>query len=44
MAKKTTPLMQQYNGVINAVNNRGAGDKRTNAEIATAADMNTGAM
>jgi hypothetical protein len=32
-------LMQQYNGVINAVNNRGAGDKRTNAEIATGADL-----
>ena len=32
--------MQQYNGVINAVNNRGAGEKRTNSEIAASADLN----
>lgn len=37
-------LMKQYNGIINAINNRAAGDKRTQGEIAAAADMNTGAM
>jgi hypothetical protein len=35
--------MQKYNGVINAINNRGAGDKRTQAEIAASADLG-GAM
>ena len=37
-------LMKRYNGVINAINNRAAGDKRTQGEIAASADMNTGAM
>lgn len=33
-------LLQQYNGVINAINNRGAGDKRTQDQIAASADLN----
>lgn len=37
-------LMKRYNGIINAINNRAAGDKRTQGEIAAAADMSTGAM
>jgi hypothetical protein len=32
-------LLQRYNGVINAINNRQAGDKRTQAEIAASASM-----
>ena len=34
-------LMQRYNGIINAINNRAAGDKRTNAEIAANASLGT---
>ncbi len=37
-------LLKRYSGIINAINNRSAGDKRTQGEIAAAADMNTGAM
>ncbi len=36
-------LLQRYNGIINAINNRAAGDKRTQGEIAASADMNAGA-
>lgn len=32
-------LMKQYNGIINAINNRAAGDKRTQGEIAASADL-----
>ena len=32
-------LLQRYSGVINAINNRAAGDKRTNAEIAANASL-----
>ena len=32
-------LMKQYNGIINAINNRAADDKRTQGEIATSAAM-----
>ena len=32
-------LMKQYNGIINAINNRAATDKRTQGEIATSAAM-----
>jgi peptidoglycan hydrolase-like protein with peptidoglycan-binding domain len=32
-------LLQRYNGVINAINNRQAGDKRTQAEIAASAGL-----
>ena len=31
--------MKRYSGIINAINNRAAGDKRTQGEIAAAADM-----
>ena len=36
-------LMKRYNGIINAINNRSAGDKRTQGEIAASADLG-GAM
>lgn len=32
-------LMKQYNGIINAINNRAADDKRTQGEIAASADL-----
>ncbi len=32
-------LMQRYNGIINAINNREAGDKRTQGEIAASAAL-----
>ena len=32
-------LMKRYNGIINAINNRGADDKRTQGEIAAGADL-----
>lgn len=32
-------LMKQYNGIINAINNRAADDKRTQGEIATSSAM-----
>ncbi len=32
-------LMKQYAGIINAINNRATGDKRTQGEIAASADM-----
>ena len=32
-------LLQRYNGVINAINNRAAGDKRTQGEIAASAGL-----
>lgn len=32
-------LMKQYNGIINAINNRTATDKRTQGEIAASADL-----
>jgi peptidoglycan hydrolase-like protein with peptidoglycan-binding domain len=37
-------LMKQYNGIINAINNRAKDDKRTQGEIAASADMSTGPM
>ena len=37
-------LLKRYSGIINAINNRAQGDKRTQGEIAASADMNTGAM
>jgi peptidoglycan hydrolase-like protein with peptidoglycan-binding domain len=32
-------LLRRYNGIINAINNRGADDKRTQGEIAASADL-----
>lgn len=32
-------LLRRYNGIINAINNRAPGDKRTQAEIAASADL-----
>ena len=37
-------ILQRYNGVINAINNRAAGDKRTQGEIAAGADLSASGL
>ena len=37
-------LLRRYNGIINAINNRQAGDKRTQGEIAASADLKDAGM